>query len=801
MLSFFHGEATHVVDREKEAIVARPRGHILRSGDASWIDPGQFGLTCYAAGIFGAQVYVGNLNFARLLPVVRNALGVVRGSGQRLFVWLDGAWRQLGVPSAFAMTPGEARWIYRVGACVIEARVWCARDMAASFLQLRVVAGEACAFLITHQIVLGATEFEWGGDLDWHGDAGWVSCRPDEEGLMGGCMPRACFAMAATDPADFPAIGGDELLHPDGEKRGWPYVVFRSGRLMQCGVVMLASLDGAGALPAAVLEARRRFADGAAPAQPEAFNLSFHCAGRPDTSRLGEVNPWFNHNAAIHFSAPHGLEQYSGAAWGVRDVCQGSVEWLIAAGKLPVVRRVLEVVFAQQYPDGSRPQWFMHPPFQFIQQRHSHGDVCFWPVKALCDYVEAGNDLAYLGSRVRYPDPRAFTQAGPSETMLAHADRVVAHCESRFVDGTALINYGDGDCDDTLQPADPVLRTHMISAWTVALAYHTFRLLATVCDRAGERARANRLRALLTRMGRDFRDRLMPGGTVAGFLLTTPERAGPLLHPRDTITGIRHRLLPMTRAVLAELFTLPEARHHLDIVERELRHPDGVRLTNEPAAYHGGRERIFKRGDSAANVGREIGLQYVHAHLRYAETMAKVGDADALWRALEVVNPVGLSSVVANAAPRQSNVYFSSSDASFADRCEAASRWKEVRTGAVSVHGGWRMYSSGPGLYLNKVQCCLLGIRESFGDLVIDPVLPGSLDGLVVSLTVRGRPVRVRYRVGSGNFAPSRLSIDGIRCTDTQRELNPFRMGGLRIPGAVLDVLPAGRENLIEVEL
>ena len=46
--------------------------------------------------------------------------------------------------------------------------------------------------------------------------------------------------------------------------------------------------------------------------------------------------------------------------------------------ELPLVRRTLEEVFAHQFnADGSWPQWFMHPPYQSIQQADSHGDVCF----------------------------------------------------------------------------------------------------------------------------------------------------------------------------------------------------------------------------------------------------------------------------------------------------------------------------------------------------------------------------------------------------------------------------------------
>jgi len=48
------------------------------------------------------------------------------------------------------------------------------------------------------------------------------------------------------------------------------------------------------------------------------------------------------------------------------------------------------------------------------------------------------------------------------------------------------------------------MRTHMVSAWTVALAYHTFRQLASVCHRVGEDARGVRLEKLLARMRTDF---------------------------------------------------------------------------------------------------------------------------------------------------------------------------------------------------------------------------------------------------------------------------------------------------------
>lgn len=814
VLAFFHGADTHVVTRAKEALVARPHGHILRSGEAAWMDDAQLGITCYAAGVFAAQAYRGNPGVARLLSVVRNALNVSRASGQRVFVRAaGGGWMQLGVPSACAFSPGTVHWIYRHGESLLEARAWCSAGLSASYLDLRVVAGPACEFLVTHQLALGPCEFGSGGLIEPEGVAGgWWALLPARESFLGQRLPGTAFAIAATDPGAVAAFGGAELLMEEGSEPppgAAAYAVVRSRAVPRFGLILLGVGEGAESLPAAVARAREEFRVAPPPARPPAPPVTELC-GPADlgVARLREILPWFTHNAAIHFSAPHGLEQYGGGAWGVRDVCQGSVEWLLAAGEFATVRRILLTVFAQQYATGESgstaggwPQWFMFPPFRSIQQPHSHGDVCFWPVKALCDYIEAANDFGVLTEQVGYTDPSGFVPGGPVESLWAHCDRVVALAKARFLAGTTLVNYGDGDWDDTLQPADPTLRTRMVSAWTVALAFQTFRQLAVVARRAGETARATHLMGLLARMRTDFAAHLLPGGTVAGFLVREADGSHrPLLHPLDQVTGIRYRLLPMTRAVLAELFTPGEASHHLGLIERELRFSDGVRLMSEPAAYKGGLEKLFKRADTAANVGREVGLQYVHAHLRYAEAMAKLGLADELWEALQVVNPVGIQRVVPRAAPRQSNVYFSSSDADFADRLEFSARWPELRAGRIDLRAGWRLYSSGPGLYLHMVRACLLGVRESFGDIVFDPVLPRSLDGLTVETHLCGRIVRLSYAVRDRTSGPHALRING-RIVDATREAHPYRVGGLRVPAAAIAAQLDAASNSVHLEL
>jgi cellobiose phosphorylase len=188
----------------------------------------------------------------------------------------------------------------------------------------------------------------------------------------------------------------------------------------------------------------------------------------------------------------------------------------------------------------------------------------------------------------------------------------------------------------------------------------------------------------------------------------------------------------MTRSIIAGLFTPEQVQHHLRLIREHLLFTDGVRLIDRPIAYHGGLETTFRRAESAAYFGREIGLMYVHAHLRYAEAMAVLDDADALFEALQIVNPVVVTDCHARARPRQRNAYFSSSDAAFPDRASASAEWDRVRAGSIGLEGGWRIYSSGPGLYINILLRYLLGRRRVWGERISCPLLPATLNDLRV---------------------------------------------------------------------
>jgi cellobiose phosphorylase len=120
-------------------------------------------------------------------------------------------------------------------------------------------------------------------------------------------------------------------------------------------------------------------------------------------ARLSDALRWYSHNALIHYASPHGLEQYSGAAWGTRDACQGPIEYFIAQQHDDLARSILLKTFSSQYMDtGDWPQWFMHDEYFDVAQHHSHGDIVVWPLKALALYLASTGDLGVLDVEAPY---------------------------------------------------------------------------------------------------------------------------------------------------------------------------------------------------------------------------------------------------------------------------------------------------------------------------------------------------------------------------------------------------------------
>jgi cellobiose phosphorylase len=231
------------------------------------------------------------------------------------------------------------------------------------------------------------------------------------------------------------------------------------------------------------------------------------------------------------------------------------------------------------------------------------------------------------------------------------------------------------------------------------------------------------------------------------------------------------------------------AAHHLELIKQHLLGVDGARLFDKPLPYKGGKQKHFQRAESSSFFGREIGLMYTHAHLRYAQALAHLGEAQMFFDALSLVNPISVKNLVTSASLRQSNCYHSSSDAKFSDRYQAFIEYDKVYSGEVEFEGGWRVYSSGGGIYSGLVISTFLGLRIRNDHLVIDPVISKPLDGLEVRLNWEGQPLEICYHIETKGYGPTRILLNNEQLK-FEEESNPYRKGGAKI------ILSALRRNL-----
>jgi cellobiose phosphorylase len=782
LLSFFHGENTHVVMKAKELQTDRPCGHILKTGCGFDPDESVMGCTSFMFGVFQSHLTQGNVNFNRFLSVHTDPLNVQRHTGQRIFIYMQGQYQQLGVPSAFAIEPGQCRWLYKQGNLLFEVKVSVSPEKPKTILQITVLEGPPCRWIIIHHLV---EENGWYlKEQETIDSSRILRFVPADKSRPGKKYPNGRFELGIDNLRAVQTAGGDENVFTDGRSRGLPCVSVEYQPCKSASITITGRL-----IP---------------PVHSEKKSKPFRIASDPVPSKsqdsglaeILEILPWFTHNAQIHYLLPHGLEQYGGAAWGTRDICQGPVEMLLAMGQYDPVRKILRTVFSNQNPDGNWPQWWMFDRYHTIRALESHGDVIFWPILAACEYIDRSGDMAFLEESL----PFYSTDEGAS--VLDHILRAFEHVRSkRLTAGTWLVDFSDGDWNDALQPVDPAMKKKLISSWMVELSYQAAAAFAGLCRKVGLTEKAETFEQWSRWIRADFLKYLMADSVVPGFgIIKDNKKMDLLMHPSSKALDIHYRLLPMTRGILSGLFSPEQAARHLALIERHLTAPDGVRLMDRPLPYEGGLQRYFRRAESSPFFGREIGLMYTHAHLRYAEALSVMGQSEGFLNALRKAVPINIQAVIPTASRRQSNCYFSSSDAAFGNRYEVNQRYADLLGGKIKFNGGWRIYSSGPGIFMKLVISHLLGIRCCHDRIEIDPVMPHSLDGLSVVMDLYERPIQIRYRVCGKGKGVRRIEING-EPVPFSRALNLYRLGAAVIDRRTMESKWQNQKNTIKIDL
>ncbi len=177
------------------------------------------------AGVFHSMVTQGHVSINRFLSTTHSYLGLFRSHGQRVFVECADGWQLLDVPSAFEMDPSGCRWIYQHAGGRIEVRSRAAVSRHELLLEIEVVDGAPCRFLVSSHVALGGDDGADAVPLRAVRDERGVALGAPPDSDVGRRFPYGCFRIDPVRGTAIEALGGDELLFADGRGRNQPFLV------------------------------------------------------------------------------------------------------------------------------------------------------------------------------------------------------------------------------------------------------------------------------------------------------------------------------------------------------------------------------------------------------------------------------------------------------------------------------------------------------------------------------------------------------------------------------------------------
>lgn len=796
VISFFYGNNNHVALKEKEMLVDRPHGHIMQANCSFSPDESIVSTTSFAFGAFNSHITQGNTNFNIFLSVTSSQFNLTAHTGQRIFVEIDNQKYLLGVPSAFEMGLNFCRWIYKHDKYTIQVRTWTSISSPQVNLDIKELNGLKLKFTITNHL-----DEEIGWKIDKKIPHEIIAKPANANSLLKNKFPNAQFRLYVQSKNVNYEIYNNSYLHSSSNDNSDSFIIlevdstdnftlsFIGEITKKFDTVQIENADYQFSLDNA--ESQKQW---------EKFSLNIKLNSTNNSvQKLQDILPWFGTNALVHFLTPYGLEQFSGAAWGTRDVAQGPLELLLNLGHYEEAKKVLLTIFSNQHFNGEWPQWWMFDSYSKIRANEAHGDVVYWPIIALSSYIKITGDSSILNAEIPYYLNN--DEFGSKTNLYEHVDKLINLITDSYIKNTSFVPFGGGDWNDSLQPVSKDLAQRMISSWTVEMNFQAFKQLQQIFDFTGDKQKAKKLGDICDRIKTDFYKYLVKDDVIAGYgLADNSGNISPMLHPSDTTTGINYSVLPINRGVISEIFTKELAQQHQPIINKYLTGPDGIRLMDRPLKYRGGIQTIFQRAESSTFFGREIGLMYIHEHIRYAETQAIMGNALQFFNSLMKVIPISYSNEVPCADIRQNNCYYSSSDAIFNSRYDADNRYNDLTNGKISLKGGWRIYSSGPGIFIGIIISRFLGIRTEFENTIIDPVIPKSLNGLNVLINHRGHKLDMHFKIIKGEHSPKEISINNKPIQFTN-ENNPYRTGGAVISTNTLLERLTEPINTVEITL
>ncbi|MEJ7650620.1 MAG: hypothetical protein WKF57_16530 [Nakamurella sp.] len=445
-----------VVTAAEQRAVLRPHGHLMRTGAALVPDERTVTTTSWMAGSFLSQVTQGHASSGGILSVRRSYLGLFSSHGLRIFVApargsgtessaAQQDWRLLATPSRWIQQLGGCRWEYLCDDAEVAAGlprsivVDASAPTDAHELRLTLSSDAPVSLLVTGQFVGAGDDGAATGAVAAQTDSAGATVSVGAGTVRLEWPERSVSRVGGSDSLRIPAVPQepsaqnlDSLPTLDHREDGLPFLTLFVPSVTRWALTMAPDLVPVDELVVPPNDVNPTFwaESGAA----VTLASSAETAAAHELARIDQVLPWYAHDALIHYLSPRGLEQFTGGAWGTRDVSQGPVGLLLAWDAHDSLREVCVLLLRAQQARGDWPQSFQfYPRHVTYHQSDAHGDVVYWPLLAIGEYLAATGDGSLLTQLLPF-----VGDGGPTapDSVVAHLEAALDFVESTMIPGT-----------------------------------------------------------------------------------------------------------------------------------------------------------------------------------------------------------------------------------------------------------------------------------------------------------------------------------------------------------------------------
>jgi cyclic beta-1,2-glucan synthetase len=472
----------------------------------------------------------------------------------------------------------------------------------------------------------------------------------------------------------------------------------------------------------------------------------------PDPAMNLLVNRWLPYqNLACRVWGRSALYQSSGA-YGFRDQLQDVMALMDTAPD--VARAHILRAARHQFEAGDVLHWFHPPSGRGVRTRMS--DDLLWLPFVASYYARVTGDESLWAEAVPFLrgaplDPEEEERYGLYEStaesypVYEHCLRAIARGSTAGAHGLPLI--GTGDWNDGMNRVGAEGRGE--SVWLAWFLCATLNAFAPVCERMGDRVRAQELRrrAALTAAAVEA-DGWDGDWYVRGFY----DDGASLGSARDL--ECRIDAIAQSWAVLSGAARPERARRAMDAVAELLVSESHqlIRLFTPPFDTTG-RDPGYIKGYPPGV--RENGGQYTHAAIWTVWAFAALERPEMAERLFRMINPIY-----------------------HADSRDKAARYRvEPYVVAADVYGepphagrgGWTWYTGSAGWMYRLAVDAILGVQRRGERLRISPVVPGHWDGFQITYRWRRTTYRIRaYRDARVDGPKVRIALDGCEQPDDE---------------------------------